>query len=225
MGNMEIYNALKTPPQDALNTISFGALKGKSDISPQWRYEALTEQFGPCGTGWAFTVNKWWTQPVEATGEIMVYVEISLFIRDGEKWGAAIPGWGGDFLIKKDKNGIRGNDEAMKMAVTDALGTAAKMIGVAADVYRGKMNGKSDSKYSRRDEIQREYELKNQKHLDETECWRIIDSDNVQIKANDGRFYDIKRLSLNQLKVAYTKPEFEGVREFIDKRIAELVNG
>ena len=99
------------------------------------------------------------------------------------------------------------------------------MIGVAADVYRGTMNGKSDSKYSRRDEIQREYELKNQKHLDETECWRIIDSDNVQMKANDGRFYDIKRLSLNQLKVAYTKPEFEGVREFIDKRIAELVNG
>ena len=35
-----------------------------------------------------------------------------------------------DFLVKKDKNGIRGNDEAMKMAVTDALGTAAKMISV-----------------------------------------------------------------------------------------------
>jgi hypothetical protein len=84
----------------------------------------------------------------------MVFVQVNLYIMDSEngQWSAPIPGWGGDYLIKKDKNGIHGNDEAMKMATTDALGTAAKMIGVAADVYRGLIaNGASDSKYARRD--------------------------------------------------------------------------
>lgn len=153
MANMDIYNALCTPPNDALKPIQFGALKGKSDINPQWRYEALTQKFGPCGIGWYFTVEKWWTQEI-STGETMVYAMVNLYIKDGDEWSKPIPGWGGDFLVKKDKNGIRGNDEAMKMAVTDALGTAAKMLGVAADVYRGLIvNGASDSKYSRRDDI------------------------------------------------------------------------
>jgi hypothetical protein len=75
----------------------------------------------------------------------MVYVQVNLYIKDGDKWSEPIPGMGGDFVIQKDKNGLHGNDEAYKMAVTDALGTAAKMIGVAADVYRGKY----DTKYSR----------------------------------------------------------------------------
>jgi hypothetical protein len=82
----------------------------------------------------------------------MVFVMISFYYKQGEAWSEPIPAYGGDFLVKKDKNGIHGNDEAMKMAVTDALGTAMKMIGVAADVYRGLIaNGASDSKYARRD--------------------------------------------------------------------------
>lgn len=151
--NMSIYEQLQTPPNDALKPIGFGNLKGKSDINPQWRYEALTNVFGACGVGWKFEVVDRFTQPVP-TGELMVFVQVNLYIMDKESghWSEPIPGWGGDYLIKKDKNGIHGNDEGMKMATTDALGTAAKMLGVAADVYRGLIaNGVSDSKYARRD--------------------------------------------------------------------------
>ena len=149
--NMKIYEQLQTPPNDALKPIGFGNLKGKSDINPQWRYEAMTSAFGPCGIGWKFEVVDRFIQTVPS-GELMVYVQVNLYIKDKENWSEPIPGWGGDYLIKKDKNGIHGNDEAMKMATTDALGTAAKMIGVAADVYRGLIaNGASDSKYARRD--------------------------------------------------------------------------
>ena len=152
MDNMSIYNSLCTPPNDALKPIGFGNLKGKSDINPQWRYEAVTNQFGACGTGWKYTIDSHWIQPIQQTGETMVYVMISFYYKDGDKWSEPIPAYGGDYLVKKDKNGIHGNDEAMKMAVTDALGTAMKMIGVAADVYRGLIaNGASDSKYARRD--------------------------------------------------------------------------
>ena len=131
------YNAVKTVPQSALKIIDFGKLKGKYDISPQWRWEILTEVYGMCGVGWYFDIVDTEQVFVEATGETMLYVKVNLYIKDGNVWSKPIPGYGGDFLIYKDKNGYHGNDEAFKMAVTDALGTAAKMIGVGADVYRG----------------------------------------------------------------------------------------
>ena len=149
--NMKIYEALATPPNDAVKTIGAGKLKGFSDINPQWRYEALTNLFGPCGIGWKYTIDNWHTQEV-STGETMVFVQVSLYIKDGDKWSEPIPAFGGDFLIKKDRNGTHGNDEGFKMAITDALGTACKMIGVAADIYRGLIaKGASDSKYARRE--------------------------------------------------------------------------
>lgn len=141
----ERYELMSKVPNSALKTIEFGALKGKSDINPQWRYEALTNTFGLCGIGWKYEITSHHTVPVP-NGGLMVFVFINLYVKDGENWSAPIPGSGGDFLIKKDKNGIHGNDEAFKMAITDALGNAAKMVGVAADIYRGLY----DSKYERK---------------------------------------------------------------------------
>ena len=149
------YEAMANPPQDALKPIGFGNLKGKSDINPQWRYEALTEQFGLCGVGWKFEITDIQQVPVPASSELMVFVSVKLYVKDGDAWSAPIPGYGGDFLIKKDKNGLHGNDEAIKMATTDALGTAAKMVGVAASIYRGKgSNGGFDTKYGRMEDAQ-----------------------------------------------------------------------
>lgn len=142
----EKYTAMAQPPADALKPIGFGKLKGKSDINPQWRYETLTEQFGLCGTGWKFEITDVTQVPVVQTGELMVYLTVNLYVKDGDAWGAAIPGVGGDFVIVKDKNGYHGNDEAYKMALTDALGNAAKMVGVAANIYRGL----TETKYERR---------------------------------------------------------------------------
>ena len=146
--NMQHYDNLKKVPANALKPIQFGNLKGKSDINPQWRYEALTNEFGACGIGWKYEIVETHTQEVESgnSGTLMVFVKINLYIKDGEEWSAPIPAYGGDMLVVKDKNGIHGNDEAYKMATTDALGTAAKMLGVAADIYRGLAN---DSKYGR----------------------------------------------------------------------------
>ena len=149
---MSHYENLSTPPQDALKPIGFGNLKGKSDINPQWRYEALTKEYGDCGVGWKFEIVNTIIQPVPETKELMVFVQVNFYTKNGEEWSAPVPGFGGDFLIKKDKNGFHGNDEAYKMATTDALGTAAKMVGVAADIYRGKLNdGRCDTKYNRRE--------------------------------------------------------------------------
>ena len=53
---VDIYKALSKPPEDALKIIQAGNLRGKSDINPQWKIEAITAQFGLCGIGWKFEI-------------------------------------------------------------------------------------------------------------------------------------------------------------------------
>jgi hypothetical protein len=146
MKELEIYNKLKTPPKEALKPIKAGRLKGKTDISPQWRIQVMTEAFGPCGIGWKFEITKQWTEPADS-GQIFAFVNINLYIKDGDNWSDAIPGTGGTLLIVNEKNGLYSNDEAYKMSLTDALGMAMKCLGVAADVYMGLLDsgGNNDS--------------------------------------------------------------------------------
>lgn len=143
--NLEWWNKLRTPPPFALKKIEAGRLKGKSDISPMWRIQAMTEVFGPCGIGWKFVIDEKWREEA-SDGQIFAFAAISLYIRNGEQWSDAIPATGGSMLLEKEKSGIHSSDEGYKMAITDALGTAMKFLGVAADVYAGNMDG---SKYVR----------------------------------------------------------------------------
>ena len=140
MKNMENWNALSRVPPQHLKTISFGALKGKSDINPQWRYKAMTEIYGQCGEGWSHRLVS--SQIVDgANEEKLVFVEVAVIIAGGQEF----TGMGGDKIVSKDKNGLRSNDEAFKMAYTDALGTALKYVGVASEIYEGNYDG---SKYA-----------------------------------------------------------------------------
>ena len=141
--NLEYYDKLRTPPQEALKKIQAGRLKGKSDINPQWRYHAMTSVFGPIGKGWKFTIDKMWTE-TGTDGQVFAFVNVSVYVKYGDEWSDAIQGTGGHQLIVKERSGLHNNDEAFKMATTDALSTSLKMIGVAADVY----SGFETSKYS-----------------------------------------------------------------------------
>lgn len=146
MENMELWNKLNRPPKRALKQIAAGRLKGKTDINPQWRYEAMTEQFGACGVGWKYEVINHDVR--EGYNEqAFVFVDINLFILVDGKWSEPIPGNGGSMLLEwqwnsfKKESEMHHNDEAFKMATTDALGTAMKMLGVAADIYAGLWDG------------------------------------------------------------------------------------
>jgi len=144
MENMEIWNKVKRPPETALKKIMGGRLKGFTDVNPQWRYQIMVETFGPCGIGWRYEISKLWNEP-GSDGQVFAFALVNLFITDSDGvWCEAIPGIGGSMLIAKEKAGTYSSDEAYKMAVTDALSVAMKMIGVAADIYAGLFDG---SKY------------------------------------------------------------------------------
>jgi len=137
---LNIWNSFNQPPKTALKEIQAGRMKGKSDINPQWRYKAMTETFGVVGFGWKFTVDKMWTEPA-ANGETMAFVNVSVYINIGGEWSQAIPGTGGATLIVSESKGMYNDDDAYKKATTDALSTAMKMLGVAADIYMGLWDG------------------------------------------------------------------------------------
>lgn len=142
--NLKVWNSFNQPPQTALKTIAAGRMKGKSDINPQWRYKAMTDTFGIVGIGWKFTIDKLWTE-AGANNEVMAFANVSVYVKADGQWSDAIQGNGGSTLVAKESSGMHNSDEAFKMAITDALSTALKMLGVAADIYMGMWDG---TKYS-----------------------------------------------------------------------------
>ena len=145
--DIEIYESLKRPPKWALREIKAGDLKGKTDINPQWRYEAMTKAFGLVGVGWKYTIDKLWTEE-GANDETLCFAQVSVYITNKEleyRWSDPIIGIGGSKLVNNFSTGLKSNDEGYKMAVTDAFSTALKMLGVAGDIYAGKWDG---SKYT-----------------------------------------------------------------------------
>jgi hypothetical protein len=125
-----------------------------TDISPQWRYMAMTETFGPCGIGWRYEIAKLWIEP-GTNGQMVAFAHVLLYVKQDpeahrpqfpqtNEWSFPIPGVGGSMFIAEEKNGLRTSDEAYKMAVTDALSVSMKQLGVAADIYMNLWDG---SKY------------------------------------------------------------------------------
>lgn len=134
MDKMATYNAFAEVPANAKKTITGGRLKGMTDINPMWRIKMLTERYGPCGTGWKYVITD--KQIVSGTeGEICVFMDIDLFVKENGEWSEAIQGTGGSKLVCKESKGLYTNDECFKMALTDAISVACKALGMGANVY------------------------------------------------------------------------------------------
>lgn len=149
MENLEIYERARQVPQSAQKEIQAGRLKGKTDINPMWRIKALTEQFGPCGIGWKYTITD---KRLEngANNEVSAFVDIDLYIKVDGEWSDAIPGTGGSAFVASERNGLYTSDECFKMALTDAISVSCKALGFGADVYWAK----DATKYTPRPERQ-----------------------------------------------------------------------
>lgn len=137
---MLLWDAMKRVPPESLKKITGGRLKGKSDINPQWRYRVMTEQFGPCGVGWRYEIVRLWSEP-GPDGQVFAHSEVKVFLKTDDGWSDAIPGVGGSKMVDKESAGLYANDEGYKMATTDALSVALKMLGVGADIYEGRWDG------------------------------------------------------------------------------------
>ena len=143
MNNLELYNKMRSVPNEAKKSIGGGRLKGMTDINPMWRIKTLTENFGVCGFGWYYDITG---QEIKAgaNGEMIACVTINLFVKLDEVWSKPIQGLGGSMFVANEKNGAYTSDECFKMALTDAISVACKALGIGADVYWEKDRTKYD---------------------------------------------------------------------------------
>lgn len=134
MENMELFNLFATTPDEAKKPIEAGRLKGFTDINPMWRFKRLTEVFGPVGIGWKFVITDKQIVP-GADGVVSAFVDVLLFYKHENEWSEGIPGTGGSSFVAKETKGLYTSDECFKMALSDAIGTACKALGMSADIF------------------------------------------------------------------------------------------
>lgn len=223
---MEKYNNVATVPQNAMRTIEGGNLKGKSEVNPQWRIEALTREYGMCGIGWKFEITEIKDYPC-ADGQVLLFMRVNLYIKDGAKWSSPIPGCGGDFIIEKNRHGLVPNDEAYKMALTDALGNAAKCVGVAADVYRGFYDSKNGRRDNRAETAQPPAQQTPPANQNATNQAAAKQPDVATIKNTtcilaNGKYYPIEPMNLEQLNRVINEPRYKAAHDEARKLMMEL---
>lgn len=141
--NLRIWKELfPTDPRYTKPFVRAGGFRGTS-IDPMWRVMRLTEHFGPEGIGWGYEEPRFLT--IDAGDETAVNCVLKCWYRETpESEPAYIWGIGGNMLKSTRTGGSYVNDEAYKMALTDALTNAFLRLGLGADVS---LNLHQDSKY------------------------------------------------------------------------------
>lgn len=181
--NLILWEQLRVVPDTAKRRIQGGHLSGKTDINPVWRMKTLTAVFGPCGIGWNIREVERWTN--ECAGEVAAFVKVELKVCIDGKWTEPIEGTGGSKLCGKGRGeGI--NDEAWKMATTDAISVACKSLGMAADVYFEK-----DAYLGTKYEIQQPAAAKKAapSELSDEQYWKMVEAFAMGQKTKSGGDY------------------------------------
>lgn len=132
--------AFMTDPR-AVKPITGKQYKGNSP-KPYWIVERLTDEFGPCGIGWGFTILSERMERLTETDVLHVAVVRMWFVMDGKR--GEFEQIGQTKAVYQSKNGTMVDEDAPKKSVTDALVKCASYLGFAGDIFSGMWD---DSKY------------------------------------------------------------------------------
>jgi hypothetical protein len=137
MDNLAIWHALERTDPAHVKEITGKAYRGNSP-RPHYVIRKLTEQFGPIGVGFGWTVmeDKYVDGvPHEDGTEKMHEVRIRFWHTAPEN---CFESYGGTKALYKTSSGKWMSDEdAAKKSLTDAITKAASWLGVAADIFMG----------------------------------------------------------------------------------------
>jgi hypothetical protein len=130
-------SVFKTDPKHTKAFQRSGGFKGTA-IKPLYLMHKATELWGPLGDAW--TAES--VEHVIQFGMVFIKARVTYPPRHANLRGAFVEHWGGDVLTKGEK--ATPNDEAFKMAFTDAVGKCLVQLGFSADVHMGLFE---DAKY------------------------------------------------------------------------------
>jgi hypothetical protein len=142
MGNKALWERVCKTDPDAVKPITGKQYKGNSP-KPYWIVERLTEEFGPCGIGWGFTILSERMERLSPTDILHVAV-VRLWYFLGDKRGEFEQIGQTKAVYEKSQGGLMVDEDAPKKSVTDALVKCASYLGFAGDIFSGRWD---DSKY------------------------------------------------------------------------------
>lgn len=155
--NLALWDAFfLTPPTYTKQFSRRGGFKGTA-LQTMYVIERLTETFGPFGKGWHVETTDVKVVPLE-NEETMVYVGVILHYKDpaSGEWCRAGVQWGGDYIAANAKdNSLRGDDEALKKAMTDGMLKCAAWLGIGADIHYGLYDDQKYLAYAEEKETER----------------------------------------------------------------------
>lgn len=132
----------KTDPAATKPFTRAGGFKGTA-IKPYWCIMRATQEFGPVGSGWGWTVHE--DRLEEGVPGVKVWFsKVSVWYYHGGQRRETGPQWGATEFMGKNSKGPFTDEEAAKKSVTDALTKCLSYLGLAGDVHLGMFD---DSKY------------------------------------------------------------------------------
>lgn len=140
--NMDLWRRVCITDPAAVKPITGKQYSGNSP-KPYWIVERLTDEFGPCGIGWGFSIISERFERFSDTDSLHVAAVRFWFVLDGKRGEleqigqtkASYTTKAGTFMLDED---------APKKSVTDALVKCASYLGFAGDIFSGRWD---DSKY------------------------------------------------------------------------------
>jgi hypothetical protein len=110
---------------------------------PYWIVERLTDEFGPCGIGWGFTILSERFERFSDTDTLHVASVRFWYVLDGQRGELEQIGQTKSSYTTKEGKFML-DEDAPKKSVTDALVKCASYLGFAGDIFSGRWD---DSKY------------------------------------------------------------------------------
>jgi hypothetical protein len=140
--NMRLWDRVCVTDPKAVKPITGKQYSGNSP-KPYWIVERLTQEFGPCGIGWGYSILNERMERLSETDVLHVAVVRFWYELEGKRGEVEQIGQTkATYMSSKDKLIV--DEDAPKKSVTDALVKCASYIGVAGDIFSGRWD---DSKY------------------------------------------------------------------------------
>lgn len=142
MTNKALWERVCVTDPKAVKAITGKQYQGNSP-KPYWIVERLTEEFGPCGIGWGFSIVSERMERLTESDVLHVAVVNFWYMLDDKRGEVEQIGQTKAVYAKRDGS-LLVDEDAPKKSVTDALVKCASYIGFAGDIFAGRWD---DSKY------------------------------------------------------------------------------
>lgn len=140
--NKALWSRVCVTDPKAVKAITGKQYQGNSP-KPYWIVERLTEEFGPCGIGWGFSIVSERMERLTESDVLHVAVVNFWYVLDDKRGEVEQIGQTKAVYAKRDGT-LLVDEDAPKKSVTDALVKCASYIGFAGDIFAGRWD---DSKY------------------------------------------------------------------------------